>query len=176
VTQDEKTFIELYESHHDELHAYCARRVGVDNAADAVADVFTVAWRRIGEVSIEMPRAWLFGVARGVIKNRWRSNRRRRRLVERVMTQRPRLSEIPDALLAQKETDAEIVEAFLRLRPTDQEILRLSAWEELSGPEIAEALGITLSAAQQRLHRAKKRLTASLDRRPGGHSTQEQTA
>ena len=172
MKQDERTFIELYESHYDELHAYCARRVGVDHAPDAVADVFTVAWRRIGELSIEMPRAWLFGVARGVIRNRWRSKRRKRRLLERVMTQRSLPSEIPDALLDQRETDAEIVEAFLQLRTSDQEILRLSAWEELSGPEIAEALGISLSAAQQRLHRAKKRLTAELQERAGGQLRQ----
>ena len=167
MKQDERTFIQLYESHYDELHAYCARRVGIDNASDAVADVFTVAWRRIGELSIEMPRAWLFGVARGVIRNRWRSKKRKLRLLQQVMTQRSAPTGIPDVLLAQKETDTEIVEAFLRLRPSDQEILRLSAWEELSGPEIAEAMGISLSAAQQRLHRAKKRLTAELEEQAG---------
>ena len=33
----------------------------------------------------------------------------------------------------------------------------LSAWEELTGPEIAQALGLSVAAAEQRLHRAKRR-------------------
>ena len=47
---NEKTFIDLYEMHYDEVHAFCARRVGWDAAADATADVFAVAWRRIDDV------------------------------------------------------------------------------------------------------------------------------
>lgn len=39
----------------------------------------------------------------------------------------------------------------------------LAAWEEMSGPEIAQTLGITVSAAEQRLHRAKKRYARVLD-------------
>ena len=38
----------------------------------------------------------------------------------------------------------------------------LAAWEELTGPEIARALDISVSAAEQRLHRAKKRFAAVL--------------
>jgi RNA polymerase sigma-70 factor (ECF subfamily) len=44
------------------------------------------------------------------------------------------------------------------LSPTDQEVLRLAAWEELSAPLIAEAMGCSVAAAEQRVHRAKKRL------------------
>lgn len=48
--------------------------------------------------------------------------------------------------------------AAARLSPRDQEVLRLSLWEELSHGEAAEALGISVDAVKQRLHRAKARL------------------
>ncbi len=38
----------------------------------------------------------------------------------------------------------------------------LSAWEELTGPQIASALGISVAAAEQRLHRAKERYAHKL--------------
>lgn len=56
------------------------------------------------------------------------------------------------------EKRAEVLEAVRSLTPKDREILMLSGWDDLSGPEIAKVLGISVSAAQQRLHRAKKRL------------------
>ena len=34
----------LYESHHDEVLAYCTRRAGRTEADEATADVFAVAW------------------------------------------------------------------------------------------------------------------------------------
>ena len=38
----------------------------------------------------------------------------------------------------------------------------LAAWEELTGPEIARALDISVAAADQRLHRAKRRFAKML--------------
>ena len=60
--------------------------------------------------------------------------------------------------MVRRDQDRMVVAAMAELKPGDQEILMLAAWEELSGPEIAAVLGISTSAAEQRLHRAKKRL------------------
>jgi RNA polymerase sigma-70 factor, ECF subfamily len=48
---------------------YAVRRLGVaDDAGDAVADTFAVAWRRIAEVPPPpQDRLWLYGVARRVV-------------------------------------------------------------------------------------------------------------
>ena len=58
--------------------------------------------------------------------------------------------------------DEAVLHALQKLRPNDQEILRLAAWEELSGPEIAATLGISLNAVHQRLARAKRRFESVL--------------
>ena len=72
-------------------------------------------------------------------------------------------SEPPADVVVRRVEDHEALVALQRLRANDREILMLAAWEEMSGPEIAQTLGITVSAAEQRLHRAKKRYARVLD-------------
>ncbi len=70
----------------------------------------------------------------------------------------PRSVDSPDVFVIRREEDLAVTNALRRLKPSDQEVLMLAAWEELTAPEIAAALDISTSAAEQRLHRAKKRL------------------
>lgn len=172
------TFVHLYNEHFDEVHAFCARRVGRTDADDVAAEVFAVAWRRIEDIDDNARRAWLFGIARRVVLNQWRSTSRRSRLNERARrTRTGRIPDQPEIVVVRRSEDDEVLAALNDLRQTDQEILRLSAWEELSGPEIAVVLGISTSAVQQRLHRAKKRLARRLRPEPGaGTRGQEATA
>jgi RNA polymerase sigma-70 factor (ECF subfamily) len=65
----ERRFAALYQAYYRPILAYAVRRVApAEDAADVVADVFTTAWRRIGELP-EAPadRLWLYGVAQRVI-------------------------------------------------------------------------------------------------------------
>lgn len=54
--------------------------------------------------------------------------------------------------------------AMARLSDRDREVLMLAAWEQLAPAEIAAVLGCSRSAANVRLHRARKRLLAALER------------
>jgi len=162
----EETFRRLYEQHYDEVHAFCARRVGWHDADDATSEVFVAAWRRIRHVDDSSARAWLFGVARKVVLNQWRSRSRRTRLLDRVRGLEPTAPPQPETVILRHAEDEEVIKILRQLKPSDQETLRLAAWEELSGPEMAVALGISVSAAQQRLHRAKKRLAKRLKSEP----------
>jgi RNA polymerase sigma-70 factor (ECF subfamily) len=82
----ERRFAALYQAYYRPIMAYVVRRVAsAEDAADVVADVFTTAWRRIGELP-EAPadRLWLYGVAQRVIAGRRRSARRQFRLTARL--------------------------------------------------------------------------------------------
>ena len=95
----------------------------------------------------------------GMMRWPWRSASRRERLLQKVRGQRPSKVGDPETALA----DSDRVRVALSLlRPDDQEILRLAAWDDLTGPEIAEVLDINLAATQQRLSRAKRRLATAL--------------
>jgi RNA polymerase sigma-70 factor (ECF subfamily) len=157
----EARFERLYAEHGRAVLAYAVRRAtGAQDAADVVAETFLVAWRRLDDVPpADEARLWLYGVARHVLANQHRSERRRERLAERLRR------ELPDALdtVPPVGPDAAVVRAGLaQLGADDQEILRLSGWEELNPREIATVLGISHVAARSRLHRARHRLRAAL--------------
>lgn len=152
----EERFAALFEGTHRALLGYALRRV-VDpaDAADVVAETFLVAWRRIDEVPAGGDaRPWLFGVARRVLANWHRGERRRLALADRL---RENLVEV-GAGAAPDERVSDVARALAGLGPDDQEILRLTAWEELARDEIAVVLGISRGAVRVRLHRARRRL------------------
>jgi len=167
VTQrshQEQTFVRLYEEHYQAIHAFCERRVGRNQADDSAAEVFTVVWRRLGETTVTSERAWVYSIARNVVRNRWRSARRSRSLVQRVAGFRQDQPQTPEVLVVRSVHDEQVVDALSGLNEADRELLMLSAWDGLSGSEIASVLNISDNAVHQRLFRAKKRLAASIAR------------
>ena len=159
---DRARFTRLYDRHFHEIFDYCARRVPADTAHDVVSDVFVVVWRRIDEIPVDAERGWLFGVARGVLQNTWRAESRRGNLTTKLRRmRRPAVDDVDVDLVASADA-VPVRRALARLSASDQEVLRLAAWDELTGPEMAVALDVSLSAVQQRLSRAKKRLAKAL--------------
>ena len=153
----------VYKTHFTAIRAYCMRRLAVAEANDAVADVFLTAWRRIDDLPTgdgELP--YLYGIARNKVMNSRRTSGRRSRLAARAGSLAPETPLGPEAtVMALSEVD-EVDAALLTLRPDDREIIHLRAWEELTGPQIAEVLGISTAAAQKRLSRALDRLAKQL--------------
>jgi RNA polymerase sigma-70 factor (ECF subfamily) len=156
----EETFRGVFARHYGTIHAYCTRRLGRDAAADAAADVFTVAWRRVRRIPSEPETLlWLYGVARKTVANHRRSLRRRTRLDTRAAA---------DTNPAQFEHPEGIGWVLEALREDDREILMLVAWEGLGPEALGQVLGCTANAASVRLHRARARLSAAWDECPGG--------
>jgi len=154
-------FGQLYRDQGRAILAYALRRVeDPEDAADVVAETFLVAWRRLGEVPVDAgARLWLFAVARRVIANLHRAERRRTRLGERLgETLRTELATQPAAA----GEAAEALRAMGGLGDEDRELLLLVSWEGLSPGEVAKVLGISSLAARSRLHRARRRLRALL--------------
>jgi RNA polymerase sigma-70 factor (ECF subfamily) len=176
ATGQEGTFEALYHAHHRAVLAYCARRAAPWDAWDAASDVFVVAWRRLEAVPAPPEaRAWLIGVAFKVLANQRRGARRRLRLLTRIDSQSLAVSP-PEEQILRAEQDREVIEALALLKPSDREIVTLTLWDELSPVEIAQVLGISRDAVDQRYSRAKRRLSRHLgvDVRSDGHATHTQ--
>lgn len=149
-------FEAAFEAHHRRVLAYAMRRCpSVADAEDATSETFTVAWRRVGDLPpTEAALPWLLAVARRVLANRHRSERRFTSLIDRLKGQpRPPVGPAPTSAAA---------EALGRLGPDDQELLRLLAWDGLSQAEAGAVLGISANAVAIRLHRARKRFADEL--------------
>jgi len=156
-------FEEIYDAYSGLILAYAARRTGnAADAADIVAETFTVAWRRLGDVPAgDQARPWLYGVARGVLANHHRSIRRRRRLDERAIAEFAPLIVVEPADPDGPEA-GRIAAALDALSATDRELLTLVGWDGLDPGEIASVLGTSPATVRVRLHRARKRFARLL--------------
>jgi RNA polymerase sigma-70 factor (ECF subfamily) len=172
ANDDETRFIDVYRRFSRHIQAYCARRTDDSQVADAVADTFLVAWRRIDQIPEgEAALLWLYAVAFRVLSHQWRHKARSRRLVERLKGLAQVEAFSPEVVLVRSEEHRQVLLAAARLRPVDQEILRLTLWEGLPHADVAVVLGIATSAVKERAYRARKNLAAeymklSGDRRP----------
>lgn len=157
-------FGRLYREHGRAILAYALRRVGdSEDASDVVAETFLIAWRRLGDVPAgDRARLWLYAVARRVLANQRRTERRRTRLGERLAESlRTELATHP----APSGEAADALRAMAELGEEDRELMLLVSWEELSPGEAARVLGISSLAARSRLHRARRRLRTLLEQR-----------
>ena len=165
----------VYEAHYGAVVAYLRRRTTeVSDAQDAVADTFTIAWRRLEELPEgDAALPWLYAVARRVLSNQRRGNQRRTDLSARVQSQRPASVDVEGEVVAADERRT-VLAALARLRPVDQEILRLAVWEELTHRDIAGLVGCAEASVAVRLHRARTRLGREIgkeERRVGQKSS-----
>ncbi|MFJ6728047.1 MULTISPECIES: RNA polymerase sigma factor [unclassified Streptomyces] len=162
---NDEIFAAAYREHYWAVSRYVARRLDGRTAdvEEVVAEVFTVAWRRRADLP-HAPLPWLYGVARNCLSNTVRGRGRYRRLLDRLGNDQAahgrHLTRGPEA----EPPGGWVHEALARLSPQDQEVLRLTAWEELGVDELALALGCGSRAASMRLHRARARLRAEIDR------------
>jgi RNA polymerase sigma-70 factor (ECF subfamily) len=160
-TEPTVTFAEIYESHFDFVWR-SVRRLGVREAAteDVVQEIFLVAHRKLGEFEHRSSvKTWLFSVARNVVRRHARAQGRRRAALGRDPG-----GHDPDGVTSPKSGDDQvaraeatrIVDALLDTLDADKrEIIVLAELEQMTMPEIAEALGINLNTAYTRLRAAR---------------------
>src|SRR6478752_7122529 len=119
----------LYGQLYAPISGYVVRRVGnPEDAAEVIAETFATLWRRLDSCPTgEEVRPWLFGVARRVLANQRRGERRRGALAERLMVELDLAGvAVPAA------SDGRVARAFAALSESDREVLALLAWEELT--------------------------------------------
>ncbi len=153
-------FEAVYAAYHGPVLGYVLRRTeNPDDAADVIADTFLTAWRRLEDVPPDpAARLWLYGVARRVLANHHRGQRRRSALADRLRADLANRYQPP----GYTGELAQIAHAFRRLPGGEREILALSAWEGLDPGQIATVLDCSRNAVRVRLHRARKRLAQEL--------------
>lgn len=162
----EAAFDRLFAEHRLPLLAYFLRRVDAScDAADLLAEVFLVVWRRFDDVPVGGEAApWLFGVARRVLANHRRGLRRSDGLAVKLRSTLDRRAvPSPEAASLDYEAVARVHRALAALPELDREIVTLRAWEGLSAADISLVVGGTPENIRVRLHRARSRLRRILE-------------
>jgi RNA polymerase sigma factor (sigma-70 family) len=160
LDERQRRFEAVYTAQHGPILGYVLRRTSnPDDAADVIAETFLTAWRRLEDMPRgQEARLWLYGVARRILANHYRGERRRSALADRLRA---------DLAVAYRPPEyagelAQIAAAFHGLPDADRELLALTAWEGLDHGQIAVVLGCSRNAVRIRLHRARKRFAGAL--------------
>lgn len=156
-----RRFEAVYAQTYEPILGYAMRRCdSPEDAADAVAETFAIAWRRVDALPPHgEAKLWLYGIARNVLANQ------RRGQVRRWSRSVALDADIADLYAHSPEGSVElgaIAQAFKELHEDDRELLSLVAWEGLDHAQLAKVLDCSRNAVRIRLHRARKRFSKAL--------------
>lgn len=148
------------------LRTVIAARSGDFEAVDELyQDVALAVLKQNPQVPDGSVAPWLYRVAiRHALLHRRRLGRARRMQCNLVARRTTSTEEAPDPLtwLLSDERQQLVRRAIQQLSTKDAELLLLKYTEEWSYHELADHLGVTHSAVEARLHRARQRLRAEL--------------
>ena len=155
-------FDALYRAARDDVFAYVASLLHDRSAAeDVTALAFERALRKRKSYDSRRgsERSWLFGIARNAALDELRRRRRAAALVSEPAAVTP----APEEELEQTLRRAAVRTALAALPPRDHELIALKFHAGLDNAEIADVLGVSVSNAGTRLHRALTKLREILD-------------
>jgi RNA polymerase sigma-70 factor, ECF subfamily len=147
------------------------RRLGVPDALaeDAAQDVFVVVHRRLRDLQQDASlKAWLFGIALRVASD-YRRTRRRKPTVSYEMD--TALSHAPGPSEQAENSEAvRVLQKFLATLDEDKRaVFVLAELEDMSAPEMSEALEVGVNTVYSRLRVARERFVKFLDQEQAAH-------
>jgi len=152
---------DLYRRHGSEVYRYALAVLGNHaDAEDVTQTTFLNAYRALEQgVRPRKPSNWLLTIASNAIKQRFRQEQARPREVE--------LDREPPGRRAEDQDDGptvgELLAALSRIPPQQRQAIVLREFEGRSYKEIAEIIGVTTSALETLLFRARRSLTEELE-------------
>jgi RNA polymerase sigma-70 factor, ECF subfamily len=153
---------ELFASHRNEIYAYLLRMLrDTELAADLTQDAFIKAYRAYDALQKpENARAWLYQIAHRVALD----DLRRRRIIRFVPLVGEARTTAPSAehLVMDTRLSGDLQRALERIPPRQRSALLLAELHDLTGLELAAALGVSHVAARALLTRARESLRQAL--------------
>jgi RNA polymerase sigma factor (sigma-70 family) len=107
-------------------------------------------------------RGYLFGIARNVLFNHFRTQERHGSPVDLDEVSLHDLAPSASTMVAQRQEEQLLLDALCRLPLPHQLVIELFYWEDLSLAEIADALAVPVGTAATRLRRARQLLEAKM--------------
>ena len=149
---------------NDLMRMCCVWLMDAALAEDAVQETFIKAYRAMANFRGDCSeKTWLMRIA----VNTCRSMRRSwwSRMVDRSVT--PDM--LADLYPAAQNEDVALVEDVMRLPDKEKDVILLYYYQNMNVREVAQALGIGISAVSMRLKKARTRLRGMLEEGEDGH-------
>ena len=150
----------LYREHSQAVILYCTALSGDEELAqDLTADAFVKAYLTLPE-NVPSFRYWLLRVCR----NLWIDHlRKHRREVRNLPVERLATGVTPESRLLRNERSRCLWNAIASLPPPDRELVTLHYFSGVPLEEAAGLLGISYSAARQRMVRLRRTLRQRME-------------
>lgn len=165
----------LFEAHADAVLRYCYVALGnLVDAEDAVSETFarlirTGRRKGLPGVAGDPDRAWLFGIARNVVREHLR-HRKRNLVAEPDMNLAEPLQTGIEDLIADREDVAVVREALAGIKPEHRQVILLRFAAGLTAEETGRILGKSPGAVRIQQMRALQALRNSFEGATEGES------
>jgi RNA polymerase sigma-70 factor (ECF subfamily) len=166
---DRSAFGHLVETYQTAVYNLAYRMLGNRaEAEDAAQEAFIRAYTHLGRYDADRSfRTWLLSITSHYCIDRLRRRRINWLPLEEELAAPASLelsspSPNPMSLVMQRERDEMIQRMLASLSPTDRAAITLCYWYDCSYEEIAEVLGLSVSAVKSRLYRARRALAETM--------------
>lgn len=176
---DSEAFANVVEAHQSAVYNLCYRMLGDPyEAEDAAQEAFIRAYKAIKTYDRKLSfSTWILSIAAHYCIDQLR----RKKLLVTSMDDQPYFQirdpgPNPESALAMSEDQQKIRLLLNVLSDTDRAAVIMFYWYEFSYEEIANSLGLSISAVKSRLHRARSRLAKTfIDRKQSVAGFERQT-
>lgn len=164
VRRQREAFIARYEG---PLRAYFAKRVDRrEDVDDLFQELMSRLWSFDGERVIENPDGYIFQAAANLLKERYRKAGTRNSAVAEIPFFQTASEEItPERILQGKEELRLLEQALAELPPRTRTVFLLHRYEGFKYREIAERIGVSVSAVEKHIAAAMRHIADRMRRR-----------
>jgi RNA polymerase sigma-70 factor (ECF subfamily) len=149
---DPGDFHALYERHARDVFRFALYLCGDrSRAEDVAAETFAVAWTAADEARTSTMKAYLYTIARNLVRQRFRRDGPRAEIDPELADPRPGPASVAEDRMELRA----VLTALQRLPESDRAALLMRAQDGLSHEEIARALGLSIVAVRVKIHRAR---------------------
>ena len=161
---DRRAFAEIYERYWEPLHRVAWRKLGSsETAEEVVQDLFVTIWERRQTVRIDKLDRYLFSALKFGIIDLIRTQAVHDRFVHFVETTSTNFDQRTEDTLALQDLTRSVERVLLSLPEKTQQVFRLSRFDCLTIPEIADQLKVSEKTVQYHLGNALRTLRTNLN-------------
>ena len=152
------TFHQMYEEYASDVFRFTVWVCGdQQDAEDITSEAFIRAWAKRNTIITETLKAYLFAIARNIYLERMRNHKSPTSLNSSL----PDPSPGPEKTIELQSDLHRVLEILMTLSEIDRTAFVLKVQHDLPYNEISRVLGLSLSAARVKVHRARKKIIQS---------------
>ena len=166
-----KEFAGIYQEFQPKIHRYLSNLASEDDALDLTQTVFLKVSRSLdtfrGESSLS---TWIYRIATNTAHDHFASSLAKQKSSEQLFDDNSSIDDLPDTVspgsdheYIRREMNACIRGVIEKLPGNYRTVLLLSEFEELTNPDIAAILNISIDTVKIRLHRGRTALRKAME-------------